>query len=149
MADLYLMKAEIMNEISGPGQLVWDEINRVRSRAGIPDVETVWSDPALVSELSLNRHLDKSGMRDIILTERSIELAFEGSRYFDMYRYKRATAEFNSPITGWKGDAFGATDFFSLETKTLRRFTAKDYLFPIQISERNINSNLIQNPGWR
>jgi hypothetical protein len=149
MADLYLMKAEILNEIQGPGQAVWDEINKIRRRAGIPDVEKVWSDPETVSELSLNAHLDKNRMRDIILYERSIEFAFEGSRFFDMYRYKRATAEFNSPIMGWKGNAFGATDFFKIELKTVRRFTSKDYLFPLTIGNLNVNAKLIQNPGWR
>jgi hypothetical protein len=149
MADLYLMKAEILNQIQGPGPAVWEEINRIRRRAGIPDVEKVWSDPDLVSELSLNAHLNRDRMRDIILQERSIEFAFEGSRFRDMYRYKRAVAEFNSPVTGWRGNAFGASQFFQIEIKTLRRFTVRDYLFPVSLGETNINSNLIQNPGWR
>jgi hypothetical protein len=149
MADLYLMKAEILNEIQGPGQEVWDEINKIRRRAGIPDVEKAWSDPELVGDLSLNAHLDKNRMRDIILYERSVELAFEGSHFCDMYRYRRATAEFNSPIMGWKGNAFGATGFFQIELKTLRHFTPRDYLFPLTVGERNINANLIQNPGWK
>jgi hypothetical protein len=149
MADLYLMKAEILNEIQGPGAAVYDEINKIRRRAGIPDIEKSWSNPEWVSELSLNSHMDKNRMRDIILQERSVELAFEGSRFRDMHRYKRATAEFNSPIMGWKGNAFGATDFFQIELKTLRHFTARDYLFPLTIGERNINSNLIQNQGWK
>jgi hypothetical protein len=150
MADLYLMKAEILNEIQGPGQPVWDEVNKIRRRAGIPDLETVWSDPALlgVGSSSLNRHQNKDGMRNIILQERSIELAFEGSRFWDMYRYKRAVAEFNSPVIGWRGNAYGAASFFELETKQTRRFLARDYLWPISINELNTNSNLIQNPGW-
>jgi hypothetical protein len=150
MADLYLMKAEILNEIQGPGQPVWDEVNKIRRRAGIPDVETVWSNSALlgVGSSSLNKHTDKDGMRDIILQERSIELAFEGSRFWDMYRYKRAVAEFNSPVIGWKGNGYGATNFFQLETKQSRRFLSRDYLWPISINELNTNSNLIQNPGW-
>jgi hypothetical protein len=150
MADLYLMKAEILNEIYGPGDQVWKEINKIRDRAGVPHVEDVWSNPALlgVGSSSLNRHTDKDGMRDIILRERSIELAFEGSRFWDMYRYKRAVAEFNSPVIGWKGNGYGATNFFQLETKQTRRFLARDYLWPISINELNTNSNLIQNPGW-
>jgi hypothetical protein len=77
MADLYLMKAEILNEyLDAPNQEVYDAINKVRQRAGIPDVETVWSNTLLLNPRSLNKHLSKDGMRDIILQERRIELAF-------------------------------------------------------------------------
>ncbi|MDR1720253.1 MAG: RagB/SusD family nutrient uptake outer membrane protein [Dysgonamonadaceae bacterium] len=149
MADLYLMKAEILNEINGPGPEAYAELNKIRRRAGIPDVEVIWADPNYVGELYRNRHLTKDGLRDIILEERAIELAFEGSRFRDMWRYKRATAEFTAPNMGWIGNAFGVSAFFKLEIKTLYQFTARDYLFPISLSETNINSRLIQNPGWR
>ena len=149
MADLYLMKAEILNEINGPGQEAYEELNKVRRRAGIPDVEVIWSDPNYVGELYRNRHLSKEGLRDIILEERAIELAFEGSRFRDMYRYKRATTEFSGANMGWVGNAFGAKDFFKLEIKTLYQYSARDYLFPIPLAETNVNANLIQNPGWR
>jgi hypothetical protein len=150
MADLYLMKAEILNEIQGPGEAVWTEINKIRRRAGIPDVETVWSDPALlgVGSSSIDRHKNKDGMCDIILRERSIEFAFEGSRFWDMLRYKRAVTEFNSPVVGWKGNAYGAAMFFELESKQTRRFLARDYLWPLSTNELNTNAHLIQNPGW-
>ena len=148
MADLYLMKAEIMNEMNGPSQEVYDEVNKVRSRAGIPDLEDVWSDPALCSSLYLNRHKIKEGMRDIILRERAIEFAFEGSRYWDVIRHKKAVSEFNVPVTGWIGNAYGSQSFFRLEVKQRRRFLNRNYLWPISISELNTNAKLIQNPGW-
>lgn len=148
MADLYLMKAEIMNELYGPSQDVYDEVNKVRSRAGIPNLEDVWSDPSLCSSIYLNRHQTKDGMRDIIMHERSIEFAFEGIRYWDVIRYKKAISEFNVPITGWIGDAFGSHNFFRLEVKQIRRFLNRNYLWPISIDELNTNSKLIQNPGW-
>ncbi|MDR1865145.1 MAG: RagB/SusD family nutrient uptake outer membrane protein [Bacteroidales bacterium] len=148
MADLYLMKAEILNQLYGPGQNVWDEVNRIRSRAGIPDVEEVWADPGLVNSLYLNRHLDKSGMREIIMRERAIELSFEGSRYWDVVRYKRGAAEFNEPITGWRADTYGSTNFFRLEVKQRRRFLNRNYLWPISINEMNTNANMIQSYGW-
>jgi hypothetical protein len=148
IADLYLMKAEILNEIQGPGQPVWDEVNKIRRRAGIPDVEKVWSDPLLVGSDVINSHLDKSSMLNIILRERSIELAFEGLHFWDMHRYKRAVTEFNSPVLGWKGNEYGATLFFEIDTKQARRFLARDYLWPISLEELNTNANLIQNPGW-
>jgi hypothetical protein len=149
MADLYLMKAEILNEIGGPSPLVYESINKVRRRAGIPNVETVWSDPSLVRSESLNKHQTKEGMREIILRERSIEFAFEGaSRYWDAVRYKKAVDEFNFPIRGWKVSQDNADGFFQLETKESRRFIQRDYLWPIDLNEINTNKNIVQNPGW-
>jgi hypothetical protein len=147
MADLYLMKAEILNEVEGPSQRVYDALNVVRRRAGIPDVEVAWSNPELLSLQSLNKHLDKDELREIILQERSIELAFEGQRFWDMHRYKRASSEFSNPVMGWDYMNSGEK-FFILSPKQIRRFLARDYLWPISITERNKNGNLIQNPGW-
>jgi hypothetical protein len=148
MADLYLMKAEILNELNGPGQEVYNEINKVRQRAGIPNVEDVWSDPDLCNSLYLNRHLTRDGLREIIMRERSIEFAFEGSRYWDVVRYKRGPSEFNTPVTGWRGNAYGVQNFFRLEVKHRRRFLNRNYLWPISLNEMNTNANLIQSPGW-
>ncbi|MDR1368983.1 MAG: RagB/SusD family nutrient uptake outer membrane protein [Dysgonamonadaceae bacterium] len=149
MADLYLMKAEILNEINGPGPDVWAEINKIRRRAGIPDVEDVWSDATLVNPRSQNNHLDKDKLRDIILQERGIELAFEGgNRFWDMHRQKRALIEFSSSIMGWDYSGFNAEYFFAVTPVQTRRFLFRDLLWPISVDEININSNLIQNPGW-
>jgi hypothetical protein len=149
LADLYLMKAEALNEyLDAPNAEVYTAINAVRSRAGIPNVETVWSDPDLVVESSLNKHASKDGMRDIILQERGIELAFEGSRYWDMLRHKRAPAEFSTSVSGWNHRGNTPETFFVLGSKQYRRFTITDCLTPIDLNEMNTNSNLIQNPGW-
>src|SRR5690606_24461904 len=43
MADLYLMKAEAINEYSGPSQEVCSEVNKIRRRPGAPDLEGVRS----------------------------------------------------------------------------------------------------------
>jgi hypothetical protein len=147
MADLYLMKAEALNEYKDvPDQEVWDAVNLVRARAGIPNVETVWSDPALTR--TPNKHTTKSGMRDIILRERSIELAFEGSRFWDMVRHKKAHIEFSTPIQGWDYKGASPATFFVLGVVQARRFTIRDYLWPISLTELNTNGKLIQNPGW-
>lgn len=147
MADLYLMKAEALNEYNdAPTQEVYDLVNRIRERAGIPGVEEVWSDPSLAK--TVNKHLTKEGMRDIILRERSVELAFEGSHFWDMLRHKRATSEFSTPIWGWTHTGTAGDSFFILEVKQPRRFTITDCLWPIDLNELNTNGNLIQNPGW-
>ena len=148
LADLYLMKAEILNEIKdAPDREVWDAINLVRARAGIPNVETVWSNPALAK--TVNKHTTKDGMRDIILRERSIELSFEGHRFWDMQRHKRAHFEFNTSIQGWSYLGENFNDFFVLNPNLqARRFGITDYLWPIRLDELNTNANLVQNPGW-
>ncbi len=146
MADLYLMKAEAMNEYNGPSQAVYDEINKVRKRAGIPNVEEVWSDPTMAR--TLNKHTTKEGLRDIILTERSIEFAFEGIHFWDLWRHKKATSTFSSPIWGWTHTGTTGASFFILEVKQERRFTITDCLWPIDLNEMNTNGQLIQNPGW-
>jgi len=109
-------------------------------------VEAVWADASIVR--NVNKHRSKEGMRDIILAERGIELAFEGSRFFDMVRHKRAVAEFSTPIWGWTYTGANGSNFFNLEVKQSRRFTITDHLWPIDLNEINTNSNLIQNPGW-
>src|SRR5690606_14268083 len=147
LADLLLFKAEALNEyLSAPNQEVYDAINQVRRRAGIPDVEVVWSNPDIVN--SVNKHKTKEGMRDIILRERGIELAFEGARFWDMIRTKQAVTEFSTPVWGWKHTGETGTDFFNLEVKQIRRFNITNCLWPIDLEELNTNSNLIQNPGW-
>ena len=148
LADLYLMKAEILNEIKdAPDREVWDAINLVRARAGIPNVQDSWSNPNWAK--TLNKHTTKDGMRDIILRERSIELAFEGHRFWDMQRHKRAHREFATGIQGWSYLGENFNSFFVLNTNLQsRRFGITDYLWPIRLDELNTNANLVQNPGW-
>lgn len=147
MADLYLMRAEALNEYyDAPDQEVYNAINAVRLRAGIPRVEEVWSNSSLAK--TVDKHKTKDGMRDIILQERGIELAFEGSRFWDMLRHKKATSEFSSPIWGWNHAGTTASSFFVLDVKQARKFTITDCLWPIDLNEMNTNANLIQNPGW-
>lgn len=147
LADLYLMKAEALNEYNdAPNGEVYDAINVVRQRAGIPNVEQVWADGTIAR--TTNKHRTKEGMRDIILQERSVELSFEGSHFWDMLRHKRAPSAFSSPIWGWTHTGTTAQSFFNLEVKQPRRFTITDCLWPIDLNEMNTNGKLVQNPGW-
>jgi hypothetical protein len=146
MADLYLMKAEALNEYSGPSPEVYSLLDRVRERAGIPSVEKAWSDASLAK--TVNKHRTKEGLRDIILQERGIEFAFEGIHFWDMMRHKRATSAFSMPIWGWNHTGTTGASFFVLDVKQERRFTIRDCLWPIDLNEMNTNGKLIQNPGW-
>ena len=70
-AEVLLNYAEAQNEAAGPDQSVYDALNAVRNRSNLPDVE-----PGLTQE----------EMREVIRSERRVELCFEGKRYFDNKR---------------------------------------------------------------
>lgn len=148
VADLYLMKAEALNEYAGPSQEVYDAVNMVRRRAGIPDVEVAYSNPEWVTDEALDKHLTKEGMREIILRERANEFAFEGAhRFYDMQRWKRSTVEFSRPIYGWNYLGVNANSFFTQTIIQNRQWSITDCLWPIDKKEIDKNANLVQNPG--
>jgi hypothetical protein len=147
LSDLYLMRAEARNEYYGPDLEVWEDVNKIRRRAGIREVQDVWADPEYAK--TLDKHKDQIGMREIILQERAIELSFEGIHYWDMIRYKKAITEFSQPIRGWNVAGTTAEDFFMLFPIQYRRFPMANYLWPLSVDEMNINASLVNNPGWQ
>jgi hypothetical protein len=149
LADLYLMYAEAYNEYHGPGQPAFDKLNVVRARAGLNPVERVWSDATIASPRVLNSHLTQAGLREIIHRERAIELSFEGKRYFDVLRWKKADRYFTTPVRGWNTSGPDPAQFYILMTLQPRVWqTPRDYLMPLPLDELNRNPNLVQNPGW-
>lgn len=110
LAEMYLIRAEATAMLNGNAQQVQDDINVIRNRAGLTDVTT----------------LDITQLITIIETERRLEFAFEGQRWFDLVRTERATAVLPT-----------VTNIF----KTL---------FPIPLSEllSNTNPGMTQNPGY-
>jgi hypothetical protein len=146
LADLYLMVAEASNEYNGPSQEVYDALNKIRTRAGLPNIQDVWSNGTIVKDVG--KHTDQFGLRQIIQQERLIELCFEGHRYYDLIRWKRAEDFFQLPIQGW--DVIkNRTDFYTLGIVQPRDWQSpRDNLFPLPLVELTVNPNLIQNPGW-
>lgn len=71
-ADILLMFAEAQNEAAGPSQAVYDAVNVVRSRVGMP---------------SIPNGLTQGELREAIRHERRVELGFEGIRLFDIFRW--------------------------------------------------------------
>ncbi|MDD4399916.1 MAG: RagB/SusD family nutrient uptake outer membrane protein [Dysgonamonadaceae bacterium] len=147
MADLYLMYAEAYNEYYGPNQEVYDALNKVRARGGLRAIEDVYSDASIVK--NVGKHLTKEGLREIIHKERSIELSFEGKKYFDVLRWKEANRYFTSPMKGWNTTGSDPGQYYILMTLQNRVWqTPRDYLMPIPLWDLNRNPNLVQNPGW-
>ncbi len=122
-ADILLMYAEAQNEYSGPDDSVYDAINKVRERAGMPDIP---------------KDLSKKEMREAIHHERRIEFAGEGYYYNDIRRWKTAEKVMNAPIKNWEGKV--------IETRSFD--ASRDYWWPIPVHQRDLNPNLEQNPNY-
>lgn len=69
-SNVLLMKAEALNELGQTAQALVP-LNKVRNRAGLPNVAL---------------GLSKEAFKAVVLKERRIELAFEGQRWFDLIR---------------------------------------------------------------
>lgn len=147
LAELYLLQAEAWNEVEGPSQKVYDAINKVRRRAGIPTVEESWTRAYHPEKVKT-----KDGLREIIHQEMNIELAFEGHRYYNLRRWNEAEV-LGEPMYGWNVVASTAEGFYNnwqgpVVVWNKRKFNSpRDYLFPIK-SEEVMVSGVRQNPGW-
>jgi starch-binding outer membrane protein, SusD/RagB family len=144
LADLYLLYAEALNEKDGPGAEVYTWINKVRARAGLNSVESSWS--AFSNDNSKYTH--KDGLREIIHQERLIELAFEGQRYWDLRRWKKALTVLNAPIKGWDIEQVDAASYNKEVILFNQSYRLRDYFWPIEIGELLKNRKLVQSPGW-
>ncbi|WP_240186759.1 RagB/SusD family nutrient uptake outer membrane protein [Pedobacter namyangjuensis] len=145
LADLYLMYAEAVNESQGPVNDVYEYLDRVRRRAGLKGVIESWN---LYSN-NPSKPTTKDGLREIVHQERLIEMAFEGSRYWDLKRWKKAAEALNQPITGWSVFQANTADYYRPRTIFTQNFVApRDYLAPIRNYDITVNPKLVQNPGW-
>ena len=144
LTDLYLLYAEASNEAYGPSSEVYEYLDLIRERAGLKGVEESWSQYSIYS----NKHTTKQGLREIIQQERGIELAFEGSRFWDLRRWKTAPQVLNNPIVGWDTQQEAPETYYRPVVIFNQTFGLKDYFWPIQESEMLRNKGLIQSPGW-
>jgi hypothetical protein len=146
LSDLYLLYAEALNEAYGPSPEVYEWIDSVRHRAGIPGVEESYSQAATQYR---NKPYEKETLREIIKRERLIELAFEGQRFWDLRRWKDALRYFNEPVRGWNYKSEYAESYYLVTNVWDKRvFNPRDYLWPLSTNSIIVNSNLKQNPGW-
>jgi hypothetical protein len=122
LPEAMLIYAEASNEVSGPTQAAYDQVNKIRARALLPALSG----------------LSKDQFREAIWKERYHELAYENKAYFDIQR----THMVYDVIHNTFGDA--------LSTPTEQGVTMKAqyYLWPIPQREISTNSKLTQNPGW-
>ena len=145
LADLYLLYAEALNEVkASPDLEVYEYIDKVRERAGLNGIVSSYAN----FSNNPQKPLTQSGMREIIHHERMIELAFEGHRFWDLRRWKRATEFMNGPIKGWNIFEESAEKFYKPVILFDQTFSTKEYLWPIKEHNLLVNTNLVQNYGW-
>ncbi|SKA14843.1 Starch-binding associating with outer membrane [Chitinophaga eiseniae] len=135
-AELYLNYAEAQNEVSGPGADVYNALNAVRGRAGIPAVNSG----------------TKESLRARIRHERRIELALEAHRFWDVRRWKIAEVTDNREIHGVTVTGSGNVTY-SYPVVEKRVFDPKRaYWLPVPQAEMDKvsgrNPEFVQNPGW-
>jgi hypothetical protein len=146
LSDLYLLYAEALNESkAAPDEEVRRWVDSVRLRAGLPTVVDSWANAI---ESAQGKPYDKEGMREIIRRERMIELSFESQRFYDLRRWKLAMDYLNEPVMGWNVRQTIPAEYYMLTTIFTRAFNLRDYLWPLKLSATQVNSNLVQNPGW-
>ena len=104
LADTYLMEAEAIVRSGGSVATAQNYLDQVRARVGLPSI------PATLAN---------------IYTERELELATEGHRWFDLVRTGQAPT-----VLAFKGFKAGTNE-----------------ILPIPLDELN-NTKLVQNPGY-
>jgi len=145
LSDLYLLYSEALNEIKDvPDAQVYEWIDQVRDVAGLKGVVESWQNSS-----APNRPSDKNEMRKIIRQERLIELAFEGQRFWDVRRWKMGEELWSSAPRGWYYFGASAEEYYMVvPIAEARKFTFRDYLWPISVQDLRINGNLVQSYGW-
>jgi starch-binding outer membrane protein, SusD/RagB family len=134
-AEVLLNFAEAQNEATGPNSDIYDAVNQVRARAGMPD---------------LPGSLTQDQMRDRIRNERRVELAYEEHRYFDVRRWLIAEVVENESAQGISiTNDDGDLTFTPKQALTGKTFEPQHYWFPIPMDEINAsNGQLEQNPFY-
>lgn len=149
-AEVVLIAAEAYNELKNTAE-AWNLINQVRGRAkattlNLTNYNTMMKAPA-VWDLDFIDDADEVGkIRTVLYWERAFELAFEGTRKYDLIRWgilKEAIQLFGEKtvVNSNNKNAFPAAGNYQ---------TGKHELFPIPEDELQVNYmlNNENNPGY-
>jgi hypothetical protein len=135
-AEILLTFAEAKIELNQIDPTVLSAINSVRN--GRSDVKL----PSITVTT-------QAALRDIVRRERTVELAFEGQRLFDIRRWKIAETVMVGPVYGITyPDNTGKLVTIQAVSSNRVFDKSRHYLWPIPQKERDLNPNLKQNPNW-
>lgn len=124
LGGVLLLLAEALNETNRSGDAL-PHLNRVRFRAGLPDITTT----------------DKAQLKTIIDKEKRLELAFENHRWMDLVRTEQAVSVMTA-----HGIIMKATYSYLLPGSY--NVTKDRLIYAIPFRERQLNNKLTQNPGY-
>lgn len=136
-AEILLNYAEAMNEANGPSLAVFDVLQQLRDRVG------------MTAKLSERADLQsKDGLRKFIRKERTIELAFEDHRWWDVRRWNVADIAIARPIYGIQivKSSDGSLTYTRQKAQT-RTYQIRFSLYPIPETEI-WKTGWENNPGW-
>jgi hypothetical protein len=161
-AEVLLTYAEAKIELNELDNTVYDAINQVRNRAGMPNVST-------------DRIGNQNKMRQIVRNERNVEFALEGLHQVDMRRWdigdlENGQASYGLPLPTVRYEGMTNNDVPNfkkserhdlnniatydsykdkLKVRDRNRFWDKKFnLWPVPQLEIDRNPNLIQNEGY-
>lgn len=144
LTGLWLLYAECLNEVNGPGAEVYQWIDKVRAKAGLDGVVASWSQYSIDPQ----KYSSKDGLRAIIHQERRIETAFEGQAGWDLRRWKELQHVLSTPIQGWNVFNRTTDGYYQLRLVQQTSFSIRNYLYPIQDYDLLTNPNLVQTLYW-
>jgi len=130
-ADIMLLLAETKMKLGKDNEAI-ALLDQVRARAGMPSYSESLRNTTYASKYPT--------LKDAILHERRVELAFENHRWFDLIR--NYTAE--ELVTYFKSKNQG-----DYGLANLNNISTKDRYFPIPFDEYKLNpEKMYQNPGY-
>ncbi|SEM41489.1 Starch-binding associating with outer membrane [bacterium A37T11] len=135
-AEILLNFAEAENELNGPSDAVFSALQKLRDRVGLTAL--------LSSRTDLK---DKTSLRRFIHKERTVELAFENHRSWDVRRWNVAKEALSRPIYGLTITSNGQQVNYERKVSQTRIFEDKMYLYPIP-EEEVWKTGIANNLGW-
>ena len=135
-AEILLNYAEALNEAGGSRADVLNAIQPLRDRVGMTAKLTNRSDLQTIAD-----------RRNFIRKERTVELAFEDHRAWDVRRWNVAEKALARPIYGMEITKENGKFVYTRKVAQNRVFTEKMYLYPIPEGEV-WKTNIENNPGW-
>jgi hypothetical protein len=157
-AEILSIYAEAKIELNQLDATVLDAMNKVRRRAGMPDVSAAVA-------------VSQAKMRQLVRREKVVEFANEGLHFYDMRRWNTGALAVNTiaygasksptvpaaiPSFGAPGSQEDLNDIPNYATSDAQRFkreqrtyvAGKHDVWPIPQREIDINNNITQNTNW-
>ncbi|WP_455593250.1 RagB/SusD family nutrient uptake outer membrane protein [Bacteroides sp.] len=143
-AEVLLTIAEAKIELNQIDDEMYESLDAIRNRVGMPDVDRT-------------KYNNQTSLRELLRRERRVELAMEGLRRADIIRWDIAKDVLNGDVYGCREGVVDSSiqdedlranltgEYFFVEK---RKFAAHNRYLPIAQSELDLNPNLTQTTGY-